>query len=274
MPELPEVETIVRGLDTPLRGRRIVKARLSPATMYRRGSLPVGWLRERVLTQVERVGKNAVFRFGPRALMTVNLGMTGRLILCESGDEETRRPGKHLHGRFVLEGGGELRFYDPRRFGYVYVADGCDFLEELNIGPDALAVRAAYLRGALEKRSAPVKSLLLIQRIVSGLGNIYIDELLFDAGVDPRTPGTRAAAKSKEILASARRILNRAIAGGGSTIRDYRRHDGTAGGFQQRHAVYGRKGKPCIECGAAIEKIVLGARGTHFCPMCQTDDGK
>ncbi len=204
MPELPEVETIVRGLDRPLRGRRILKGRLSPATMYRRGSLHVGWLNDRVVTRVERVGKNAVFRFGPRALMTVNLGMTGRLILCERGDDEIRRRGKHLHGRFVLDGGGELRFYDPRRFGYVYVADGCDFLEDLNIGPDAFAVRTAYLRGVFEGRSAPVKSLLLIQRIVSGLGNIYIDELLFDAGVNPRMPGTRAAANTREILASAR----------------------------------------------------------------------
>jgi formamidopyrimidine-DNA glycosylase len=274
MPELPEVETIVRGLETPLRGRRVTAARLARAGLYRPGSLGVGELVGREITSVERVGKNAVFRFGSTVLMTVNLGMTGRLTVSAAEDvDNPRRRGSHLHGRFRLDDGAELRYHDPRRFGYVYVARGCDFFRDLNIGPDPFGARPAALARALEGRSAAVKSILLNQRIVSGIGNIYADEILFDAGIDPRTAGEDAARHAGRILASARRVLKRAIAAGGSTIRDYRRSDGTPGEFQRRHAVYGRKGEPCVACGATIKKTVLCGRGTHFCPVCQALGG-
>jgi formamidopyrimidine-DNA glycosylase len=269
MPELAEVETIVRSLRKSLVKRRVLRARLRPPSLYRRGSLRVGWLAGRTIARVERVGKNAVFRFDPLGIMTVNLGMTGQLLLISSKDARAAPPKKHLHGRFFFEDGSELRYYDPRRFGYIYVAPSCDFSGELHIGPDPFQCDARHLRRKLQGRKAAIKTLLLSQRVVSGLGNIYSDETLFDARIDPRTPGSRAAAHASKILASARRILDRAIAHGGSTIRDYLRPDGSQGRAQEHHAVYGRKGQPCLRCGTPIEKIVLSGRGTHFCPVCQ-----
>ncbi|MEE9269548.1 MAG: zinc finger domain-containing protein, partial [Candidatus Krumholzibacteria bacterium] len=113
------------------------------------------------------------------------------------------------------------------------------------------------------------KSLLLDQRILSGIGNIYADELLFYLEIDPRTPGHRVAPKSARLLSKARTVLKRAIAHGGTTLRDYRKVDGTEGAFQKFHAVYGRSGEECVECGGEIKRIVLAGRGTHFCPHCQ-----
>ena len=272
MPELPELETIVRGLRPSLPGRRVVGARLRYRALYRRGSLPLTRLVGRRFTAVERIGKNALFRFDPASLMVVNLGMTGRLLVCRRDEKPIDPPRKHLHGRIVLDDRKELRYYDARRFGHIYVAESCDFAADLNIGPDPFEGRPAYLRDRLDHRTAPIKSLLLDQRILSGIGNIYADELLFHAGIHPLTPGGDVAARSRVLLGSARVVLERAIAHGGSTVRDfgdYRRSDGSRGDFQRYHAVYGREGEACYECGIGIEKIVVGGRGTHYCPRCQ-----
>ena len=270
MPELPEVETIVRCLQRPLRGRRVLRARLRPVALYRRGSLRVGSLVGRTVAGVERAGKNAVFRFDPPGIMVVNLGMTGQLLLYPSCECVLETPRKHLHGRFYLDDGSELRYYDPRRFGFIFVAPPCDISLALGIGPDPFDAKPRDLEKALSKRDAAIKPLLLDQRILSGIGNIYADETLFDARIDPRTSGARVASSAARLLASARRILRSAIAHRGSTIRDYRRPDGSRGGFQDLHAVYGREGKPCVRCGTPVIKIVLSGRGTHFCPSCQT----
>jgi formamidopyrimidine-DNA glycosylase len=269
MPELPEVETIVRGLRTPLIGRRVLRTRLTYKSLYRRGSLALRWLVGRAFSSVERVGKNAVFRFDPPGLMLVNLGMTGRLVVHARGEEPQAHQAKHLHARFYLGDGLELRYYDARRFGHLYVAKTCDFKTELNIGPDPFAASARYLTEALANRAASVKALLLDQRIVSGIGNIYADETLFHAGIHPTTAGGEVTDKGRVIIASARTILTRAIKHGGSTLRDYRKHDGSKGDFQRFHAVYGREGERCVRCGSLIRKIVLAGRGTHFCPRCQ-----
>jgi formamidopyrimidine-DNA glycosylase len=269
MPELPEVETIVRGLRTPLIGRRVHRTRLTYKSLYRRGSLALRWLVGRTFSSVERVGKNAVFRFDPSGLMLVNLGMTGRLVVNTRGTEPRTRQTKHLHARFYLDNGLELRYYDARRFGHLYVAKTCDFDTELNIGPDPFLASARYLTEALTNRTASVKVLLLDQRIVSGIGNIYADEVLFHAGIRPTRAGGEVADKGRVIIAGARTILTRAIKHGGSTLRDYRKHDGSKGDFQQFHAVYGREGEQCVQCGSPIQKIILSGRGTHFCPCCQ-----
>jgi formamidopyrimidine-DNA glycosylase len=267
MPELAEVETIVRGLRGPLVGRRVECARLRPRALYRRESRSVAWLSGRRITAVDRVGKNTVFRFDPPAAMVVNLGMTGQLIVARPGEAVPSGQRKYLHGRFRLDRGIELRYFDVRRFGFIYVTAGSDIVRELGIGPDPFEADAPGLARTLDGRSAPIKSLLLDQRIVSGIGNIYADEALFDARIDPRTPGGRVDAG--RLLASSRRILESAIAHNGSTIRDYRRPDGTKGDFQLFHAVYGREGEPCVRCRTPISKIVLSGRGTHFCPSCQ-----
>jgi formamidopyrimidine-DNA glycosylase len=267
MPELAEVETIVRGLRGPLTGRLVERARLRPAALYRSKSRNVRWLEGRRIAGVERVGKNTVFRFEPAAAMVVNLGMTGRLLVARSKDGVSAADKKHFHGRFRLDHDVELRYFDVRRFGFFYVTEADDIARELGIGPDPFDARVRYLERMLEARNAPIKALLLDQRIISGLGNIYADEALFDARIDPRTAGR--ATDARRVLASSRRILEQAIAHNGSTVRDYRRPDGTRGGYQVFHAVYGREAEPCVRCGTPIKKIVLAGRGTHFCPLCQ-----
>lgn len=272
MPELPEIETIVRCLREPLHGRRLVSARLRRAGLYRAGSLPVRALAGRRVVEVSRVGKNLSVRFDPAITMVINLGMTGRIGLSgRSGRCDFAGPAerKHLHGRFVFQGGLEMTYHDARRFGRVYVTESPDVARVLGIGPDPFEAAERYLSDRLRGRSAPIKSLLLDQRILSGIGNIYADESLFAARMDPRTPGGRAARHAALLLKCARAVLRRAVAGGGSTIRDYRRPDGMEGDFQRRHKVYGRTGKPCPRCGAAVARIVLAGRGTHFCPSCQ-----
>jgi formamidopyrimidine-DNA glycosylase len=237
--------------------------------LYRRGSLKLGALKGLVIDAVERVGKNAVIRFRPRGLMLVNLGMTGRLVVCSPDNPPVEASAKHLHGRIFFEDDVELRYYDARRFGHIYVAEECDFARDLGIGPDPFAAKGRYLRDTLDGRKAPIKSLLLDQRILSGIGNIYADEILFYARLQPRAAGASVASRAATIIRHARRVLEQAIEHGGSTLRDFRLPDGRRGEFQTRHAVYGRSGEPCVRCGTRIRKIVLGGRGTHFCPKCQ-----
>jgi formamidopyrimidine-DNA glycosylase len=195
--------------------------------------------------------------------------MTGQLLLHPSRACLSEGSSRHLHGRFALDDGTELRYYDVRRFGFVFVARASDVSAALGIGPDPFDAKPRYFAEKLRGREAAVKTLLLDQKILSGIGNIYADETLFDARIDPRRTGDSVAPRAGDLLSSARRILSSAIAHKGSTIRDYRRPDGSRGGFQDLHAVYGREGGPCIRCGAPVRKIVLGGRGTHFCPGCQ-----
>jgi formamidopyrimidine-DNA glycosylase len=174
-----------------------------------------------------------------------------------------------LHAVFLFAGGGELRYYDPRRFGFFFVGTRGGLAKTLNIGPDPFQMKPKTLARILHNRTAPIKSLLLDQRIISGLGNIYVDEALFRAGMHPLTPGGRAAAGAGELLGNIRAVLKRAIRHGGTTFRNYRTHDGSKGAYQRRLAVYGREGERCRRCGGRIKRIVLGGRSTHFCPRCQ-----
>ncbi|MFH1755985.1 MAG: bifunctional DNA-formamidopyrimidine glycosylase/DNA-(apurinic or apyrimidinic site) lyase [Candidatus Latescibacterota bacterium] len=269
MPELPEVETTVKQLIPHLPTRRVVTARLRFRNLYRTGSLGVRSLLGRRVETVERIGKNILVRFHPPAVMVVNLGMTGQLLTCGRGERPPGFNAKHLHCRFELDDGSELRYYDPRRFGHIFIAESCDFQKDLNIGPDPFQATPAELRKKLHGRTAAIKPLLMDQRIIAGLGNIYTDETLFYAGIDPRTPGGKAELQAGRILACARRVLRRAIEHGGSTILSYRKRDGSHGEFQRFHAVYGRRDQRCVACDSRIVKIVLSGRATHFCPECQ-----
>jgi formamidopyrimidine-DNA glycosylase len=272
MPELPEVETIARRLNETLPGRTIARAALSAPDLYRKGSRRVTWIRGARVRNVVRFGKAILFRFdGPRGddrVVAVSLGMTGRFCFFAPG-EKLPRGVVHRHGRWAFTDGAELHYVDPRRFGYFYLGSIDGLGESLNIGPDPFALRPRAFERILEGRTAPVKSLLLNQRLVSGLGNIYVDESLFLAGIHPLTPGGVAARHAREILSTARRVLRRAIRNGGTTFRDYRGPDGAEGSFQTRLSVYGREGEACPRCGAAIERLVIGGRGTHICPSCQ-----
>jgi len=291
VPELPEVETIARALEAVLPGRVIARAVLSAPDLYRRGSRRLSWLSGGRIRSVGRFGKAILFRIdAPRApherALVVHLGMTGKFLFRGAGaaplllrgdgvssgqDDASVREGarRHRHGRFVFEDGVELDYIDPRRFGYFYAGSPDGLADTLNIGPDPFDMRPAMLARALDGRTAPIKALLLDQRLISGLGNIYVDELLFDTKIHPLTPGGRTAARAGDLLAAARRVLRRALRAGGTTFRDYRRPDGSTGSYQRRLSAYGREGEPCVRCGAAIVRIVVGGRGTHLCPRCQ-----
>jgi len=275
MPELPEVETIARGLEDELSGCTVAKASLGNTTLYRCGSKRVETLAGQKIETVERFGKAILFKFKSRgrnglAALVVHLGMTGNLIVTRDGRGEPE-PAKHLHARFEFEGGKELLYIDPRRFGFFYLGDSAGLAETLNIGPDPFQLKPATLAASLRDRKAPVKSLLLNQRLISGLGNIYADEALFRAGVHPLTPGGRLEKRAGELLRHIRAVLKLAIRHGGTTFRDYRRHDGSRGAFQIRLMVYGRTGESCRRCRGTIKRIVLGGRSTHFCPVCQKE---
>jgi len=283
MPELPEVETVVRELQVVLPGREVIGASLSAKDLYRAGSREVASLAGVRIGDVRRRGKAIVVscRRDPDGvdaayLLIVHLGMTGRLEWSEGRriGAVPRRSGEpvkrdHLHARWTFRDGSELRYYDPRRFGYIFVGTPVDADAVLRIGPDPFEIRAGGLASALAGRRAPVKALLLDQRIVSGLGNIYVDETLYLARVHPLTPGDRASTQAAAILSAARRVLKRAIRARGTTLRDYRRTGGERGGFQTRLLVYGREGEACASCGGAIIRLEVAQRGTHVCPRCQ-----
>jgi formamidopyrimidine-DNA glycosylase len=198
--------------------------------------------------------------------LAVHLGMTGQLLWSARAADASA---PHQHARWELTNGAQLRLIDPRRFGFVFVGEPSSVRASLSIGPDALTISPEELSLALRGRHAAIKALLLNQSIVAGLGNIYVDELLFLARVHPLTTGERAIRRAHEIVAAARRVLAQAIRARGTTLRDYRRPDGSRGEFQVRLRVYGREGKPCLRCRTHIRKIVVGQRGTHFCPRCQ-----
>jgi formamidopyrimidine-DNA glycosylase len=271
MPELPEVETVVRELREHLPGRDIIRASLTASDLYRRGSAKISALAGAHIEGVNRRGKAIVIylrsRGGKPDRLVVHLGMTGQLEWRESRAERAKP--KHLHARLWFSDGSELRYIDPRRFGFIFVGTAAAVDETLKMGPDPFEMESAALAAQLAKRRAPVKALLLDQHIISGLGNIYVDEALHLVQMHPLTPGARAAKRATEILEAARVILSRAISARGTTIRDYRRTDGATGEFQIKLSVYGRDGEKCPRCGSSIKRIVVSQRGTHFCPRCQ-----
>lgn len=274
MPELPEVETIARGLSSALTGRVLAKARIGARDLYRSGSARVDTLSGGRIGRVARVGKAIridVEWTGRSTTLIAHLGMTGRFLFSQDGGDRDGRPRrhKHRHGRFVFKDGTELWYVDPRRFGFFYVGNATGIRERLNIGPDPFEIRPRQLMARLAGRRAPIKSLLLDQRLISGLGNIYVDELLFAAGVHPLTRGGALCDDAATLLSVTRRILRRAIRYRGTMLRDYRGPDGEPGEFIQRLAVYGREGERCRRCGDGVVRIVVAGRGTHYCPTCQ-----
>ncbi len=255
MPELPEVETVVRTVAPYLTGRRIVSARFTSrfVTPGNRSSLAAR-LAGRAVQRVHRRGKFIVLTLDQGAL-TIHLGMTGKLLV--SGD-----PGKHTHAIFTLDH-GVLLYDDPRQFGRIALAP------EPPLGPEPLEISLEDFRARL-RRKARIKALLLNQKFLAGLGNIYADESLFAAGIHPLASAAKlSAARAARLHQAIREILSEAIALGGSSISDYVDAQGQRGWFQVRHRAYGREGQPCVSCGTPIRKILVAQRGTHFCPKCQ-----
>jgi formamidopyrimidine-DNA glycosylase len=261
VPELPEVETVVRSLAPKLTGRRIVDAKFSSHHVVRQD---FATLRKRVRNQlvksVERHGKFIVLTLD-EGVLVIHLGMTGKLLL----DSE---PGPYARAVFALDR-GLLVYDDVRHFGRI------EWSRQLperaaSLGPDALSISLEDFRKLLKTRKSAIKPLLLNQRFLRGMGNIYTDEALFEARIHPKAIASSLSKERATRLHSAMvDILTTAIRLKGSSISDYVDADGKRGSFQQQHQVYGRAGKPCPTCETPIRRIVVGQRGTHYCPKCQ-----
>jgi formamidopyrimidine-DNA glycosylase len=309
MPELPEVETIARGLASRVTGDVIESVWLGskPEPLKSTAAEIAATLESRRIVAVRRVGKHIVldlesgrmarppFRQAqgrlspakgrnkirdsrrpktsadnvrptqstaqPAAQWIVHLGMTGRLLVCQPDAEIA----KHTHAVVKLTSGRELRFVDPRRFGRLSVAHGFEAA-----GSEPLKVELDQFVSLFQGRKTPIKSALLNQKLLSGVGNIYADEALFRAGIRPRR---RAASLTREDMGrlyhAVQEVLREAISLGGSSVSDYVDADGEEGFFQLQHRVYGREGEPCLVCKTAIKRVVIAGRSSHYCPKCQ-----
>jgi formamidopyrimidine-DNA glycosylase len=311
MPELPEVETIARGLAKRVTGDVVESLWLGQKKEPLKSSASeiAGTLEHSRIAAVRRMGKHIVFDLEQdhvaRALLPakgrtprrktknheapsaqalsgaqaeagmsarptqakaqwiVHLGMTGRLQVCEPQAEVER----HTHAILRLSSGRELRFVDPRRFGRLSIARAADFDAG---GVEPLEVDLDRFLTLFHGRKTPIKSALLNQKLLRGVGNIYADESLFRAGIRPRR---RASAITSEklgkLFVSVKQVLQEAIALGGSSISDYVDADGEKGFFQLQHRVYGREGEPCLICKSAVKRVVIAGRSSHYCPKCQ-----
>jgi formamidopyrimidine-DNA glycosylase len=272
MPELPEVETVVRGLRGAAVGRRIVSVRLGKTDfMDDAGAIEEG-LPGRRIEAVERCGKFIVVRLSAESgasagALLVHLGMTGHLAAWAAEQPER----KHTHAWFALDDGREIRYTDARRFGRMAMMTEDALARELGpLGAEPLEVSEEEFFLRIGSRRARIKAVLLDQHVLRGVGNIYADESLWRARIHPERMGARLSAKEAAALRRAlREILLRAIELRGSSISDYVDGEGEPGEYQRRHKAYGREGKACARCGAVIRRIVVAGRSSFFCPRCQ-----
>lgn len=272
MPELPEVETVRRGLAQRMEGRRITELRLNRADL--RTQLPER-LRERVEgRRVERLGRRAKYillHLEDGGVLIAHLGMSGRMVLSAPGMSVP--PDRHDHVVFTMEDGTELRFNDARRFGMLDYALEAELPRHklfVDLGPEPLGneFNGPVLAARLAGKETPIKAALLDQRIVAGLGNIYVSESLFHAGLSPRRrAGSVVGGRAERLALAIRDVLERAIAAGGSSLRDYVQASGELGYFQHHWAVYGKEGARCpgCDCSGGIRRIVQAGRSTFYC---------
>jgi formamidopyrimidine-DNA glycosylase len=267
MPELPEVETVARSI-APLVGRRIMSAEFRNLRILRGGDPDdmAARLAGRRIQNIKRYGKYIVIALRPKGYLVVHLGMTGRLLLGRA--IPNARLAKHTHAILTFDR-GVLLFEDPRQFGRLQLFD--EFPERIaKLGPEPLEVPFADFAAALKRRQAKIKSLLLNQDFVRGVGNIYADEALFRAGIHPLAIASRLRGdRPRRLYDSMIAVLNEAIAAGGSSISDYVDAEGRKGFFQVSHRVYQRTGEPCVSCGTSIRRLLVAQRSSHFCPACQ-----
>jgi formamidopyrimidine-DNA glycosylase len=286
VPELPEVETIRRQLEPDLGGRTIEAVEvLDP--YFTKPASPAAFeaaAEGRTVIDVGRRGKYLVFGFDDGNSMVIHLRMTGSITLlapdgtASPGDARIYSAGdaeRHLKARFTLDDGGELLFADPRRFGRGFVADpeslGVYFDSRLGVEPLSPDFTVEAMAAMSAGRTGPLKSFLLNQKGVAGVGNIYADEALFRAGLHPLSPGGSMKAEHHQALRDGVvDALQRGLDLGGASIDDYRDAHGDTGSMQNEFLVHRREGEPCPNCGEPIVRIVVGGRSTYFCPACQT----
>lgn len=285
MPELPEVETVRRGLTPAVEGRRILRAEARRPDL--RFAFPERFAERLTGTVVERLDRRSKYllaRLGSGETLLMHLGMSGRFSV--TADDLSRQPGDfvyaapanpaHDHVVLHIEGGVTVTYNDPRRFGFMTLfptdqEDAQPYLKDLGPEPLSNGFSEDRLNEAFKTRRSPIKAGLLDQSVVAGLGNIYVCEALWRAKISPRRlcnsiPGARAA----RLTPAVRDVIAEAIEAGGSTLRDYAGADGAMGYFQHRFDVYGREGEPCHRCeDSRIERIVQSGRSSFFCPTCQ-----
>ena len=263
MPELPEVETVVRSI-APLVGRRVVTAEFRCRRVLR-GADPLvmaARLRGRRIAGVRRYGKFILVSIQGGGYLVIHLGMTGRLLLGGP-------VGKHTHAILTLDRGGVLLYDDSRQFGSLQYSR--EFPQRVRkLGPEPLEVPFEEFAEALGRRKTRIKALLLNQGFLRGVGNIYADEALFRAGIHPLAIASRVRGdRARRLHRAITEVLTEAIAAGGSSISDYVDAQGRKGFFQFSHRVYQRTGEPCVTCGAPIRRVVVTQRSSHYCPKCQ-----
>ncbi len=271
MPELPEVETIRSDLAPLLVGRQVIGVEVDPATIHLLVKAPIEALRasliDRTFTAMGRRGKYLLLGMDDSRTLIIHLRMTGRLLWRES----SAPPEQWERAKVVLDDGHDLRWADLRKFGTWSVVDDTSALFA-RLGPEPIDadLTLKVFRAAIAGRTAAVKAVLLDQRRMAGLGNIYVDEALYEARVRPDTPADNLSpAAMKRLFASTRAVLERGIENRGASFKDYVDGQGRQGSQHMHVQVFRRTGKPCYACGTLIVRTVVGGRSTHFCPKCQ-----
>lgn len=272
MPELPEVETTRRGLERSIKGGRIAAVELKRGDL--RFPLPRDLeerLRGATLTDIRRRAKYLLFDFDNGEVMIAHLGMSGSFRVVREEDYDAK---KHDHVLLQFDDGKLAVFHDPRRFGLIDIAhrndvDAHALLKHLGPEPLGRAFTEKYLAMQLARRSGPIKPVLMDQKLVVGVGNIYASESLYLACINPKARAKNHAKDAKKIIAAIREVLNASIASGGSTLRDFLGADGASGYFQHHFHVYEQDGEACERCDDIIKTEVMAGRSTYWCPTCQ-----
>jgi formamidopyrimidine-DNA glycosylase len=274
MPELPEVETIKRGLELVLPGKTIERVDINYAGSIKAPSCEelARQMPGLTFTGAGRRGKYLLLCLDDNSLLVVHLRMTGRFFFSESEIETD----KHTHLIIIFKDGSRLYFHDVRKFGTIWwlpVSRACEISGLAALGPEPLSADfdVSYFNSKTDTRSTNIKALLLDQTFVAGLGNIYVDEALHKSGILPTRPAKSLSTRErKKLITSVQEVLLDAISWRGTTFNDYRDAAGMSGQFQNRLSVYQRHHKPCPSCGTCICRTVVAGRGTHFCPSCQS----
>lgn len=274
MPELPEVETALRGISPHISGKTVAAVQVRQPKL--RFPVTPGLsqlLHGQTVQGCTRRAKYLLMHF-PAGILLVHLGMSGSLRIFTAVNPQAAEAGRHDHIDIAFSDGTLLRYHDPRRFGMVLWFAGAPEHHPLlaSLGPEPLdaAFDAAYLYGRLHTQKRAIKQALMDNAVVVGVGNIYANESLFYAGISPKRPANKVSRKEcAALVENIKTVLTRAIAAGGSTLRDFVDSEGNSGYFQQEYAVYGRHNEPCPQCGSLILKTMLGQRGTFYCGNCQ-----
>ena len=271
MPELPEVETVKRALEDRLLGHTLIDVDIRRPDL--RWPMPVDMVERLVSRQIKGFTRRSKYiwaHLDSNEQMLIHLGMSGRVLF---EDPNSYVPKKHDHALFYTDHDTLMVFCDPRRFGMLDLLTDVEenkYVSHLGVEPLSDVLTPEYLVEKLKNKTADMKAVLMDQRIIAGLGNIYVCEALFRAGISPKKPaGKLSKKKIAELVPVIKTVLEEAIISGGSTIRDYVRSDGDIGYFQHRFQVYGRENEPCVTCGTPIKRITQQGRSTFYCTNCQ-----